>query len=95
MTVISEEKLCQYLAEVLTMSGEVLERIPNHGTEDVSDELVDRYLGLVNRLNADRDQDSALSDDSWNWIWENKSSFNHIRLYGRLAWINLQLLELL
>ena len=95
MRVISEVKLCQYLTEVLELSREVVERIPDHGTSDVPSELVDRYLGLVNRLNADREQDTALSDDSWNWIWENKSSFNHIRLYGRLAWINLQLLELL
>ena len=95
MGVLSETQLCTFLDRVLTLSREVLEALPDRGTQEVGEELLDRYTTLVNDLNAERSNDSLLNDESWNWIWESKSSFNHIRLYGRLAWINLQLLELL
>lgn len=95
MKVISEEKLCDYLGQVLLLSRDVLERIPQHGTEPVADDILDRFHSFVNLLNQERDNDSFLNDESWNWIWESKASYNAIQVYGRLAWINLQLLELL
>ncbi|MEE8142478.1 MAG: hypothetical protein V3T77_05215 [Planctomycetota bacterium] len=95
MNVLSEKKLCAFLERVLKLSNEVLERLPVEGTQRSSDALLDNYHVLVNDLGAERGQDSYLSDESWNWIWEDKPTTNHIQLYGRLAWINLQLLELL
>ncbi len=95
MSVISEQKLCAYLGRVLELSGELLAQIPAEGARTVSDALLDRYHTLVNNLSADREEDTYLNDASWNWIWEDKPTTNHIQLYGRLAWINLQLLELL
>lgn len=95
MTVLSEEKLCGFLGATLDLSRRALELIPNAGTQPIPPDLHDQYLQLVNSLIAERDSDAHLSDDAWNWIWENKPDYNAIQLYGRLAWINLQLLELL
>ncbi len=95
MTVLSEEKLTDYLSRVLTLSRDVLGQIPAEGTQPVRDDLLDRYLELINGLLEDRSIDQRLSDDSWNWIFENRPTANHIKLYGRLAWINLQLHELI
>ncbi|MCI0652321.1 MAG: hypothetical protein L0Z55_10605 [Planctomycetes bacterium] len=95
MKVLSEAKLCAYLTRVLDLSKEVVGYLPDKGTQAVNDDVLDRFHAIVNDLNADRSNDSFLNDPTWNWIWEAKSNYNYIRLYGRLAWINLQLLELL
>ena len=95
MKVLSEEKLCAYLTRVLDLSSEVVGLLPERGTQQVTDEHLDRFHEIVNHLNTERGNDSFLNDESWNWIWESKSTLNYIRLYGRLAWMNLQLLELL
>ena len=95
MKVLSEEKLCGYLGTVLDLSREVLTILPEKGTYPVEDSILDSYHAIVTQLNEERDNDSFLNDDSWNWIWEGKPSYNPIQVYGRLAWINLQLLELL
>lgn len=94
MTVLTEEKLCAYLTRVLELSNDVLRQIPARGSQPIDDETLDRFHALVNDLNAESPNDSFLSDVSWNWIWESKSQYNYIQVYGRLAWINLQLLEI-
>lgn len=95
MSVLSEEKLCKYLERTLDLSRAALERIPNEGTDPIPSELHDQYVELVNALIVEKENDPHLGEDGWNWIWQNKPEFNAIQLYGRLAWINLQLLELL
>lgn len=95
MKVLSEEKLCAYLSQVLELSRDVLVNLPADGTKPASDEVLDRYHALINDLNDEREGVTYLSDEAWNWIWEGKPSYNLIHIYGRLAWINLQLLELL
>ena len=95
MKVLSEEKLCVYLNRVLDLSKDVAAHLSTNGTQQVDDDTLDRYHQLVNDLSAEREQDSLLNEESWNWIWESRSSFSYIKVYGRLAWINLQLLELL
>ncbi|MEM7168425.1 MAG: hypothetical protein AAF581_23465 [Planctomycetota bacterium] len=95
MTVLSEEKLCTYLGRVLNLSEHVLNNLHLRGTETVDDGTLDRFHTLVNDLNSERGSDEFLNDDSWNWIWDSKADYNYIQVYGRLAWINLQLLELL
>lgn len=95
MKVLSEEKLCAYMGRVLDLSKEMLAVLPEKGTSTVDDASLDHFHRLVNDLNSERGNDSSLDDASWNWIWEGKSDYNYIQIYGRLAWINVQLLELL
>lgn len=95
MTVLSEEKLCTYLNRVLELSKHTLDNLAIRGTDPVDDGTLDRFHTLINDLNSERGNDQFLNDDSWNWIWNSKADFNYIQVYGRLAWINLQLLELL
>lgn len=95
MKVLSEEKLCGYLQRVLDLSQEILQRLPTEGTSQVKDETLDKFHAVINDLNSERESDPYLNDSSWNWIWESKSGYTFIQIYGRLAWINLQLLELL
>ena len=97
MTLISEERLCTYLSRVLDLSQELLAVVPERGAEAMSadDPLRVAFERLVHDLGSERGNDTYLDDESWNWIWEGKEEYNPIRIYGRLAWINLQLLELL
>lgn len=95
MNVLSEEKLCGYMQRVLELSQAVVPLLPAKGTQPVDGAMLQRFSQLVNDLNQERGNDSFLNDDSWNWIWESRTDYNYIRLYGRLAWINLQLLELM
>lgn len=95
MNVLSEEKLCGYLSRVLDLSQSVLGKLREEGAKPVDDTTLDQFHALINDLNEERSNDSFLNDPSWNWIWESKSEYNFIQIYGRLAWINLQLLELL
>lgn len=93
--VLSEEKLITFLERVVALSGKVLPLLSSQGTEPPPAKLVKEYQSIVDDLAAERASDEQLRDDSWNWIFQPKQHENAIRLYGRLAWINLQLLELL
>lgn len=95
MRVLSEEKLITYLERVVELSARVLPLLSAHGTERPPKELVAAYQEIVDDLARERATDDQLRDDSWNWIFQPKEHENAIRLYGRLAWMNLQLLELL
>ena len=85
MTVLSEEKLCTYLSRVLKMSEQTLDNLQVRGTDKVDEATLDRFHALVNDLNTERENDSYLNDDSWNWIFESKAEYNYIQLYGRLS----------
>jgi len=54
-----------------------------------------RFRQLVGSIEAEKDNEASLHEECWNWIWNVNEGMNLIQLYGRLAWINLQLLELL
>jgi hypothetical protein len=95
MRVLSEEKLITYLERVVELSAKVLPLLSAQGTEPPPAKLVKAYQSIVDDLAAERATDEQLQDDSWNWIFQPKEHENSIRLYGRLAWMNLQLLELL
>ena len=95
MGILSEEKLLSLLRDTLSLSQDLLAEIPERGTAPTNDTLRDQYHSLVNGLMNARDDEEKLSDQSWNWIWEHRSDATPIQLYGRAAWINLQLLDLL
>lgn len=95
MQVLSEEKLVRYLAQVLELSAEVLPRLAEEGTRPAPEEIRERFDALISALAVERDNDSTLQDEQWNWIWQTRPEMNLIQVYGRLAWVNLQLLELL
>ncbi len=95
MNVISEDKLCSYIGNVLAQSNDILEHLKKDGTAVVDAKTQERYHDLFKELMVEREHDATLSDERWNWIWQCKEQYNHIQLYGRLAWINLQLLDLL
>ena len=95
MRVLSEEKLITYLERVVELSGKVLPLVSSRGTEPPPAQIIREYQSIVDDLAAERATDEQLQDDSWNWIFQPKQHENVIRLYGRLAWMNLQLLELL
>ena len=95
MRVISEEKLITYLGSVVRLCGESLPHLSAHGTEPPPKAIRDAYRKLLGELAKEREGDTYLNDESWNWIFQPHEDANLIRLYGRLAWIHLQLLELL
>ena len=95
MSVISEEKLVAYLGRVIALSSEVLPRLVEEGTQDPPASLAESYQKLVEDLSAERRDDSYLQDESWDWIFDGQEPGNLIKVYGRLAWVNLQLLEMM
>lgn len=95
MPVLSEEKLLTYLELTHGLSGRVLPLISECGTATPPDEIEAAFRRLVEDLSQERENDPALQDACWDWIFQPREDGNLIQLYGRLAWINLQLLELL
>ena len=95
MSVLTEERLIQFLKETVDIERDCLERIVSEGTRPVPADILARYRSLIQSIYAERDHEPTLKDECWEWIWEIKEGMNLIQLYGRLAWLNLQLLELL
>ncbi len=95
MRVISEEKLITYLARVVELSEKIIPLLSAQGTNPPPAKIAEAHRNLVADLARERESDSYLQDESWDWIFQAAEEPNLIRAYGRLAWINLQLLELL
>jgi len=95
MSVLSEEKLTLYLDRVIALSGEIVPLLSEFGTAIPPSQIAESYQQLITDLAADRQSDTVLMDETWDWIFAAQESTNLIKTYGRLAWINLQLLELL
>ena len=70
-------------------------RVVEEGTQDPPASLAESYQKLVEDLSAERRDDSYLQDESWDWIFDGQEPGNLIKVYGRLAWVNLQLLEMM
>ncbi len=95
MKVISEDKLCKYMKCVLDLSNDILGKPEEKGTSAVDSANQEAFHKIIEDLMVERKSDATLSDERWDWIWECKPQYNYIQVYGRLAWINLQLLDLL
>jgi hypothetical protein len=95
MPVLPEERIVAYLERSLSLSQALLPSLLARGTEDAGGTKLEEYKRLLADLARERENDAYLSDESWDWIWKGKPSYNYLQLYGRLAWINLQLFDLL
>ena len=95
MRVVPEDVLIGLLRRIIDLSVEILGRLPAHGTPPVPAPLVERYSALISDIHAQKRHDSVLSDESWEWIWEVREGVNHLQMYGRLAWLNYNLFDLL
>jgi hypothetical protein len=95
MRVVPEEVLLDLLGRCLKLSLELHPHLSNDGSAPAAPALVQRHRELVDELHRQKRHDSVLSDESWEWIWETPESVNHFQLYGRLAWLNYSLFNLL
>lgn len=95
MSVLTEERLIQFLKETIEIEKDCLDRLVAEGTQPVAADILARYRSLIQSIHSEKDHEPSLQDECWVWIWEIKEGMNLIQLYGRLAWLNLQLLELL
>ena len=95
LSVLTEERLIQFLKETIEIEKDCLDRLVAEGTQPVAADILARYRSLIQSIHAEKDHEPSLQDECWGWIWEIKEGMNLIQLYGRLAWLNLQLLELL
>ena len=93
--VISEEKLVSYLDRVVSLSGQIVPLISEQGTQPPEGSILESYRQIVTELAEERQSDPCLQDEAWNWIFDPPEPTNLIKVYGRLAWINLQLLDLI
>jgi hypothetical protein len=94
MRVIPEDVLLDLLSRCLTLGQELLPCLAERGTDPVPESVARRYTDLLGLLHKQKRHDSVLCDESWEWIWEDRP-FNHLQLYGRLAWLNYNLFDLL
>ena len=95
MAVLPEAKIVAALDSCLSLSRDLLPALLAQGTAEADPRMVEAFNALVGDLARARTNDAYLSDESWDWIWKGKPSYNYLQLYGRLAWINLQLFDLL
>ncbi len=95
MRVMPEDVVLELLGRCVGLSGEILPFIRAHGTEPVPAPVAGRFAALVKDIHGQKRSDSILSDESWEWIWEVKAGMNHLQMYGRLAWLNYNLFDLL
>ena len=96
MKIIPESTLLGVLSSCLELSRLALDEIQEYGsTAGASDELAKGYSQLIATLHDEKRNDSTLADQTWEWIWEVKPDLSAIQIYGRLAWINYTLLDLL
>ena len=95
MSALPEERIGDALGRCLALSRTLLPSLLAKGTEQVDAAALAEFNRLIEDLGRDRESDEYLADDSWDWIWKGKPSYNYLQLYGRLAWINLQLFDLL
>ena len=94
--VIPEETLIRLLGNCLELSQEALSLIASSkATVPLPKELHDQYAALIRELHNQKRHDTILADESWEWIWEIKPNINSIQLYGRLGWLNYNLIDLL
>ncbi len=95
MAVLPEDRVIGYLARCLELSRALVPLLASSGTREVSGDVRAEFLQLVSDLEHERIEDSRLDTEPWNWIWKGKERYNQLQVYGRLAWINLQLFDLL
>ena len=95
MPIVPEDVLLDVLRRCLDLSRDVLAHLAARGSRSVPAEVLERYTALVDDVARQKRRDSVLSDESWEWIWETGKELNHLQLYGRLAWINYNLFDLL
>ena len=95
LSVLTEERLIQFLRQTIDLESECLDRLIEEGTRPVPVEILERYQSLVRAIEAEKGNDPALQQETWNWIWSISEGMNLIQLNGRLAWINYHLLDLL
>ena len=94
MPVLSEERIIGYLTRCVKLSEVILPLLEKNGTRDADRDVLAEFSHLSGDLEAERTSDSRLDDESWHWIWKGKKSYNYLQIYGRLAWINLRLIDL-
>ncbi len=96
MTIIPEKALLGFLRTCVDLSVRTLDELESSGASKAAPrELLDEYAALIRELHAQKRNDTILADESWEWIWEVKPDLNVVQLYGRLAWLNYTLLDLL
>ncbi len=93
---IPEEKLLKILDACLNISQKSLAAIGSgKGTQAAEPTLVEAYTSLIQDLHSEKKNDTILADETWEWIWKIQPGLNPIQIYGRLAWINYTILDLL
>ena len=95
MPVVPEDVLLDLLRRCLDLSRDVLAHIPAMGSLPVPAAVLERHAALLADLGRQKRHDSVLTDESWEWIWETGKELSHLQLYGRLAWLNYNLFDLL
>jgi hypothetical protein len=95
LSVLTEERLIQFMKVTIDLERDCLDRLITEGTRPAPESILARYQQLVRSIEAEKPNEMTLQEDGWSWIWTIGEGMNLIQLYGRLAWINLQLLELL
>jgi hypothetical protein len=96
VAVIPEKDLVGLLDNCLRLSSKALAEFQNGDVkEPASLELVEEFSGFIKALHDEKKHDSVLADQSWEWIWKVTKDMKAIQIYGRLAWVNYNLVDFL
>ena len=93
---IPEDTLLDFFENCLSLSNRALNEFRDaEADRPASPELVKDYAELIQRLHSEKRHDSILADETWEWIWRANADMKAIQIYGRLAWMNYNLVDLL
>ncbi len=95
MSVLTEERLIQFMRETVQLQSICLDNLIVSGTRAVDPDVYQRYAAFIQSIEAEKERESTLQETGWGWIWKSSENMNYIQMYGRLTWINMQLLDLL
>lgn len=95
-TMIAEEKILHILEGCLRISQGALEEVrAGRGAREAGEELRGDFERLIQEIHAEKRNDSVLADQTWEWIWKLRPDISPLQIYGRVAWINYTILDLL
>jgi hypothetical protein len=95
MRLFPEDLLLDILRRTIALSAEILPLLSGDGAAPIHAPIREKYSALLADIHGQKRNESILSDESWEWIWEVREDLNGFQMYGRLAWLNYNLFDLL
>ena len=93
---LAPKEITELLTVAVKQMQALLPSLVQEADVNISAPLLDRYREFLEKLKHCKSHETYLEEDAgWDWIWDDQANYTYMQLYGRLAWINMQLLNML